>query len=135
MIHEELVGDHIRLLAEIDSRSKSNTHRLDNMDKIIDMMHGMNNNIAVIAEQTKTQGGQLRDLINTLKLHEEKIEEISDKMGTKDSVARLHGRVDDLEKKDGSNAEKLLSQIKWLIITLLGSAAFYLIWNQLLSKI
>ena len=134
MIHEELVSDHIRLIAEVDARSKSNTHRLDNMDKIINMMHGMNSNIAVIAEQTKTQGEQLKELINTLKVHEEKIEDISDKMSTKDSVSRLHGRVDDLEKKDGTNAEKLLNQIKWLIITLLGSAGFYLIWSQLLNK-
>lgn len=134
MAHEDLVSEHIRLIAEIDARSKSNTHRLDNMDKLIEMVHGMNKNVAVIAEQSKIQGEQLKELVQTLKIHEDKIENISDKMGTKDSISRVHQRLDDLEKKDGNKAEKLLGQLKWLIISLLGTAGFYLIWNLITSQ-
>jgi uncharacterized protein YhaN len=133
MVHDELIADHIQALAEIDARSRSNSHRLDDLKKIIDIVYDMNKNIALIAEQSKNQGEQLKELVNTLKKHEEKIDEISDKMETKESVKRLSGRIEDLEKKDGDKAEKLLGQVKWLLISLMFTAGFYLIWNFLLK--
>jgi hypothetical protein len=40
-------------------------------------------------------------------------------METKETVARLHIRIDEVEKKDGKQAEKQLRQVKWLIISTL----------------
>lgn len=133
MAHDDLVNEHIKTIAEIDARSKSNTHRLDNMDKLIDMVYGMNKNIAIIAEQSKAQGEQLRELINTLKTHEIKIEEIDDKMETKDTVKRLHERIEAVEQRDAVKAEKLLNQVKWLLISLFVTGGFYLIWDKIIK--
>jgi len=131
IIHDQkLVIEHTKMLTEIDSRSRSNTKRLDNIDKLVDVVQGMNINVAVIAEQTKQQGEELRILVKTLKTHEEKIDIIEDKMETKDTVARLHERVDELEMKDGKNAEKMLKQIRWLLISLSVTAVFYLMWGK-----
>ncbi len=131
IIHDQkLVIEHTQKITEIDSRSRSNTKRLDNIDKLVDVVHEMNSNIRVIAEQTRQQGEELKTLVDTLKVHEEKIDNIEEKMETKESVSRLHERVDELEMKDGKNAEKMINQVRWLLVSLTIGSVFYLIWGK-----
>jgi DNA repair ATPase RecN len=127
----EMVLEHTKKLVEIDARSRSNTKRIDKAESTIEAIHEMNSNIKVIAEQTRQQGEELRSLVETLKVHEDKIENIEDKMETKDTVARLHERVDDLERKGGRDAEKMLGQIKWLLISLIIAGAGSFIWTSI----
>lgn len=61
--------DQIRELAETSSRSKSNTHRIDKLEEQTRLMHEMNKNIAVIAEQTK----DTKDDVKSLKTDVEEI--------------------------------------------------------------
>lgn len=131
MDHDNIVHEHIKQIQEIDSRSKSNTKRLDNNDRLIETVYEMNKNVAVIAEQTKQQGHELKILVDTLKTHEEKIESIEDKMETKETVSRIYTRLETLENKDGKKAEKLLAQIKWLLITLIIGGVFTILWGSL----
>lgn len=127
---QQMIISYIKMISEIDSRSKSNMKRLDNIENLVDVVHEMNSNIRVIAEQIRQQGGELKTLVETLKVHEQKIENIEDKMETKDSVSKLNEQVDELRIKDMKKAEKLFNQIKWLLISLLLSGAFYLIWER-----
>ena len=125
---EDFVMKHTRQIAETTSLANNNKIRLDNIDKLVEVVNGMNVNISIIAEQIKQQGSQLKELINTLKTHEEKIEVIEDKMETKDTVARLHERIDILETSKGKEAEKQLTQMKWIVFVLLLTSViqFYL---------
>lgn len=61
--------EQIRELAETSSRSKSNTHRIDKLEEQTRLMHEMNKNIAVIAEQTK----DTKDDVKSLKTDVEEI--------------------------------------------------------------
>lgn len=45
--------EQIKEMAETTARSKSNTHRIDKLEEQQTLLHEMNKNIAVIAEQTK----------------------------------------------------------------------------------
>ena len=111
--HGGFVMEHTKLLTEIDARSKSNTKRLDNMEKIVDAVHEMNGNIKVIVEQTKQQQGDITTLIESIKNHED--------------------RIDVMESKDDKHARKVLMKIQWLIISLLTSGIFYLLWDNLMK--
>jgi len=125
---EDFVMKHTRQIAETTSLANNNKIRLDNIDKLVEVVNGMNINVSIIAEQIKQQGSQLKELINTLKTHEEKIETIEEKMETKDTVARLHERIDILETSRGKEAEKQLTQMKWIVFILLLTSVvqFYL---------
>ncbi|WP_410496502.1 hypothetical protein QTL86_03550 [Cellulosilyticum sp. ST5] len=54
--------DQVKELAETTARSKSNTHRLDKLEENTKLMHEMNRNIAVIAEQTKDTKEDVKSL-------------------------------------------------------------------------
>lgn len=54
--------EQIKELTETTSRSKSNTKRLDALEKSIELMHEMNNNIAKIVEQLKDTKNDVKDL-------------------------------------------------------------------------
>ncbi len=130
MTHEEVdVHGHIKLLADLDARTTSNERRLDNIDKLLVVVNDMNTNVAVIAEQARQQGKELKVLVDTLKTHEQKIDILEDKMGTKETLSKLDERVEILERAPGNKSEKLLEQIKWLLITLMISGIFGISWN------
>jgi len=86
---DALMKEHIKKIAEIDSRSKSNTTRLNNQEKLISSIHEMSTNVALIANTTK-------QIVETLSLHEEKIDGIEAKMETKEVVSSLYGVVSKL---------------------------------------
>lgn len=54
--------EQVKELAETTARSKSNTHRLDKLEENTKLMHEMNRNIAVIAEQTKDTKEDVKSL-------------------------------------------------------------------------
>ena len=114
-----MTADDIKLLAEVDSLSKNNEKRLNNIDKLIVVVQETNKNVAVIAEQILQQGKQIEKLVNGMNVQGDKIVTIEKEMETKETVARLHTRIDEVEKKDGKQAEKQLRQVKWLIISTL----------------
>lgn len=112
-------------LVTVEQSSKSAHHRVDAMAEqteavirlAVSVEHIANQNQEILKEM-KVQ----RDEINELKykptehIDEEVIETITD-------------RLDVLEKKDGKNAEKLLSQIKWLLISLFLTGVFGILFS------
>lgn len=68
--------EQIKELAETTSRSKSNTHRIDSLEKNTALMYKMSENIAVIAEQTK----DTKEDVKTLKYDVEEIKSKPNKL-------------------------------------------------------
>ena len=54
--------EQIRELAETTSRSKSNTHRIDKLEEQYELLHEMNANLSVIAEQTRNTKDDVQGL-------------------------------------------------------------------------
>lgn len=46
--------EQLKMLVEVNERSKSNTHRLDEMEKEYRLLHEMNTSIQLIAQQNAT---------------------------------------------------------------------------------
>jgi DNA repair ATPase RecN len=122
----EMVREHERRLTEVEASTSSSHKRMDNLEEFKDLMHEMNLNVGVIAEQIKNMAG-------TLLRHEDAIEDIQAKMETKDTVSRLHERVDELEMKDGKEAERQLKQLKWLIISTLLVLIIGFVWSNVIG--
>lgn len=91
-------------LAEVDARSKSNTHRLDTMEKNFDALHELTTSVKVMAGELQRQGNAVEEI--------------------KTDVTALGSKVDGIEKKPGRQWEKLVFEIlKWAALLLLGFAA------------
>lgn len=91
-------------LAEVDARSKSNTHRLDAVEKNFDALHELATSVKVMAGELKRQGGAVEEI--------------------KTDVTALGSKVDGIEKKPGRQWEKLAFEVlKWAVLLLLGFAA------------
>jgi len=93
----ELVREHEGRLTAVEQSTSSSHHRIDNLEKfsvsmqvMADKMSEMNANVMLIAEQIK-------QVYSTLVRHEEDIKLIHESMETKDTVKRLHGKVEELE--------------------------------------
>ena len=54
--------EHERRLSETEARSKSNTKRLDELEKATDNIQNLATSVAVLAEQMKTMNGNLTKL-------------------------------------------------------------------------
>lgn len=54
--------EQIKELTETTSRSKSNTKRIDKLEEQYELLRGMSNNIAIIAEQTKNTKEDVQEL-------------------------------------------------------------------------
>lgn len=120
---EDMQREHIKMFAELEASAKSAHKRMDNLEAFKDVMYEMNSNIQVIAEQIKT-------ITQTLVRHEDAIEDIQDKMETKEGMARIHQHMEDLQMQqdelkdrvaieESKEAQAALEQIKilkrWLI--------------------
>ena len=127
MAHEQN-PDCIQAITELKASTKSAHKRLDNISELIDLVHAMNTNIATIALETKHQGEQLKKIVETMEKQGEKIDNIEDKVETKETVSKLVDRLEAVEKKSGVEAEKLLTQVKWLLLSLALTAVFGLVW-------
>lgn len=127
MVHEQNPTC-IQDFAELKASTKSAHKRLDNIAELIDLVHAMNTNVATIANEAKHQGKQLEAIVETMKEQGKKIDTIEEKMETKETVSKLVNRLEVVEKKAGTDAEKMLKQVKWLLVSLSISAVFGLVW-------
>jgi len=123
------VEGHVTLMTETSERSKSNSHRLDNTEKLIDTIHEMNTNVLLIAQEIKHQGETMEQIAEAQKNTQIEVDDIKEKMETKDTVSRLHERVDDLEKVNGKLAIKAWAFIGGLVV----SGALGFLFAQLLT--
>jgi hypothetical protein len=124
---------HTKLLAELDSK-------VSMFEKVFSLNENLHNTLVTMAGDNKAillrleqQGEDLKAMVSTLKAHEERFDIIEEKMSSKETVQKLYEKVDNLEKKDGRNAEKLLGQIKWLLVSLIVGAIFALVWSVILG--
>jgi len=118
---ECMIREHIEWIATIDSRSKSNKIRLDANEKLVDVFNSLSNAFT-------SQAKDLSIMVKTLERHETQIDQIQERMETKETVLKLHERIDDLEKKDGKRAEELIGQVRNILIVLIVSGIAGLIW-------
>lgn len=91
-------------LAEVDARSKSNTHRLDEMDEKVDTLNRLATAVEVMATEQKHQTDTMTEI--------------------KTDVTALGQKVDAIEKKPGKRWDNIVWEVlKWGILLLLGIAA------------
>lgn len=127
---EDLTLYHTTLLATIDARSKSNTKRLDSMDKLVSSVQELAIGFTKLLANVEQQSKDLTSMVQTLERHEQKIEGIEEKMETKETVARLHGKVEELktmlEGREDAQRDKRLAEYedmkKFIVKTLVGAA-------------
>lgn len=82
-------------LAETDARSRSNTHRLDNVEKNAEALHELAASVKVMAGELKRQG--------------DAVEEV------RDDVTALGRKVDGIEKKPAKRWEELVDKVLWAV--------------------
>ena len=80
-------------LAEVDARSKSNTHRLDAVEKNSDVLHELVTSVKVMANELKRQGDAVAEI--------------------KDDVTNLGHKVDSIEKKPAKRWEGIVDKLIW----------------------
>ena len=80
-------------LTEVEQRSKSNKHRLDELTKDHEALHAMAASMQVMAAEQKHQTEAIA--------------------GVKDDVGRLEGKVDVLESKPGKRWDSLVNNLIW----------------------
>ena len=110
--------------------------KVNMLEKIFDLTSNLHNTLIGMASDNQKillrlehQGASLDLLVDAIQKHEERFDNIEINMGTKDTIIRIHERVDDLEKKDGKKAEKLLGQIKWLLISIIITGVAGVVWK------
>lgn len=135
---DSLVVKHSEILGELKTEVTAVHRRIDNLDafmqemrKFTTSMVEMNGNVKVLTQEIKT-------ITQTLVKHEESIEDIKDRMETKDGMARLYSNVEELEhtlegvmnrlvdeeNKEARAALEALNKIKWWIIGSIGTIMF-----------
>lgn len=80
-------------LTEVEQRSKSNMHRLDELAKEHEVLHTLAANMQVMASEQKHQTKAIESV--------------------KTDVGRLEGKVDVLESKPGKRWEGLVDKLLW----------------------
>lgn len=83
-------------LAEVDARSKSNTHRLDAVEKNSDVLHELVTSVKVMANELKRQGDAVAEI--------------------KDDVTNLGHKVDSIEKKPAKRWEGIVDKLIWGVV-------------------
>jgi len=125
---EDMVRDHIKAITENTDRSKTNEKDITALQKVIDSIHNMAISITSLAISQEAQTKELGSMVATLKDHERDIDHIKEKMETKETVLRLHGRIDDLEQKDGKKAEELIKQVRNVLIAIIVAGVAGVVW-------
>jgi len=98
--------DHITRITKNEERSKSNTHQINEMKPMLDIIHKMNTNIEVMAKEMGHQNTNMDSIMTALIKTQEEVDDIKDRMETKDVVRDVLERVDTLEKIGGNIALK-----------------------------
>lgn len=98
-------------LAEVDARSKSNTHRLNEMDEKVDTLNRLTIAVEVMATEQKHQTETMSEI--------------------KTDVAALGQKVDAIEKKPGKRwdgmVDKFMAGLVGAVATLIVAGIVYLI--------
>ena len=96
-------------LTEVDSRSKSNTRRLEKLEPIVDAIHTMSNTMVQLVQEVK----HTNETVNNLNV----------------KVDRMDSRVDDMEKapaKEWSNTKRTV--FNTILGAIVGFFASGLMW-------
>lgn len=98
-------------LAEVDARSKSNTHRLDELGEKVDVLNRLTTAIEVMAAEQKHQGETMAEIKSDVTALDKKVEAIEQK-----PAKRWDGMV-----------EKVIYGIVGSLVTALGAGLIYLL--------
>ncbi len=98
-------------LAEVDARSKSNTHRLDELGEKVDVLNRLTTAIEVMAAEQKHQGETMAEIKSDVTALDKKVEAIEQK-----PAKRWDGMV-----------EKVIYGIVGALVTALGAGLIYLL--------
>lgn len=91
-------------LTEVDARSKSNTHRLNDMDEKVGTLQRLTTAVELMAAEQKHQTDTMAEI--------------------KTDVTALGKKVDAIEKKPGKRWDNIVWEVlKWGVLLLLGIAA------------
>jgi len=96
------------------------------IERLVDSFNSLSNAFT-------SQAKDLSIMVKTLERHETQIDQIQDRMETKETVLKLHERIDDLEQKDGKRAEQLINQVRNILVGLIVTGLVGLVWT-LISK-
>ena len=89
-------------LTEVENRAKSNTHRLDKLEPIVDEIHTMSNTMVQLVQEVK----HTNETVNSLDA----------------KVDRMDSRVDDMEKAPAKDAKAYKSTAVTAIISTIAGA-------------
>lgn len=98
-------------LAEVDARSKSNTHRLDELGEKVGVLNRLTTAIEVMAAEQKHQGETMAEIKSDVTALDKKVEAIEQK-----PAKRWDGMV-----------EKVIYGIVGALVTALGAGLIYLL--------
>ena len=82
-------------LAEVDARSKSNTHRLNDMDEKVDTLQRLTTAVELMAAEQKHQTDTMTEI--------------------KTDVTALGQKVDAIEKRPGRRWDSLVEKAVWAV--------------------
>ena len=122
----ELIQSHSQLLGEHASAIMGLREDVNRHEKVYDILLGMSSTQSQMLHEIKTQGEVLKRVVDDVDYLKENSE-------TKATVTELQKEVQNLKEKDGREAEKLLKQLRWLIISLFVSGVAGLVWNVVAS--
>lgn len=103
--------EQLKMLVEVNERSKSNTHRIDEMEKEYRLLYEMNTNIQLIAQQNATTKEDMDEM--------------------KRDISIVKNEVADVKSAPIRQEGEMYKSIKWLILS--GALGFLL--NYLLTQI
>ena len=89
-------------LTDVENRSKSNTHRLDKLEPIVDEIHTMSNTMVQLVQEVK----HTNETVNNLDA----------------KVDRMDSRVDDIERAPAEDVKKYKSTAVTAIISTIAGA-------------
>ena len=89
-------------LTDVENRGKSNTHRLDKLEPIVDEIHTMSNTMVQLVQEVK----HTNETVNNLDA----------------KVDRMDSRVDDMERAPAEDAKKYKSTAVTAIISTIAGA-------------
>lgn len=103
--------EQLKMLVEVNERTKSNTHRLDKMEQEYELLHEMNTNIHLIAQQNATTKEDMEEM--------------------KKDISIVKTEVADVKSAPLRQEGEIYKNIKWLIL----SGALGFILNYILNHL
>lgn len=91
-------------VVEIDSRSKSNTRRIDKLEQTTDAIHSLATSVEILVQEQKHQTEAMADI--------------------KKDVGELGGKVDSLEKKPAKKWERIVDILLSLVVGAIAALVF-----------